>query len=252
MFTTDGSTPSFHKKGSINMCIDIAIKAGVPLEEAYRMASYNVARYYGMDDLLGGIAPGRLAHINLLYEKDDPHPLSVLAKGEWLVKDGVEMEQENQIDWEKYGITQASFDWELTEDDVQFSIPIGLKMENDVIMKPYAVEIDITRDSLPEGNPDAFLILMDRRGKWHVNTVIQGFTDRLGAICSSYSTTDDVIIIGKNKEDMKLATEKMKAMGGGIVIVHQGEVMMELPLSLQGVMYDGKMDTLIERELACI
>src|SRR5699024_2866453 len=88
--------------------------------------------------------------------------------------------------------------------------------------------------------------------KWRVNTVIQGFTDRLGAICSSYSTTDDVIIIGKDKEDMKLATEKMKAMGGGIVVVHEGEVMMELPLSLQGVMYDGKMDTLIEREQACI
>lgn len=251
MFTTDGSTPSFHESGHINMCVQIAISSGIPLEEAYRMASYNAAKYYGMDDLLGSIAPGRLAHINMLYEKDDPYPLAVLAKGKWLVKDGVEVEQQHPIDWKAYGIKKASYDWELTDADLQFSIPLGLKMENDVIMKPYAVEIDITGDSLPEGNPDAFLVLLDRHGKWGVNTVIQGFTDRLGAICSSYSTTDDVILIGKKKSDMKIAFQRMKEMGGGIVLVHNGEVIMELPLHLQGVMFDGKMQDLIEKEQTC-
>src|SRR5699024_9665506 len=81
MFTTDGSTPSFIENGVINQCLDIAMGAGVPLEEAYRMASYNVAAYYDMDHLLGSIAPGRIAHLNILYEKDDPNPFSVLAKG---------------------------------------------------------------------------------------------------------------------------------------------------------------------------
>ena len=33
-------------------------------------------------------------------------------------------------------------------------------MENDVIMKPYAVDIDITADYLPSGNDDAFLLLI--------------------------------------------------------------------------------------------
>src|SRR5690625_3832813 len=64
MYTTDGSTPSFYKRGLINVCIEIALKKGIPLEDAYRMATYNVAKYYQMDELLGSIAPGRLAHIN--------------------------------------------------------------------------------------------------------------------------------------------------------------------------------------------
>src|SRR5699024_8791283 len=55
MYTTDGSSPSFYEKGNINQCIDLAIKSGVPLEEAYRMASYNVSSYYGMDNLIGSI-----------------------------------------------------------------------------------------------------------------------------------------------------------------------------------------------------
>src|SRR5699024_4882326 len=252
MFTTDGSTPSFIENGVINQCLDIAMEAGVPLEEAYRMASYNVAAYYDMDHLLRSIAAGRIAHHNSLYEKDDPNTYSVMNKGEWIKKDGVPREKENQIDWEKYGLEKAVFDWELTEDDFQFSIPVGIKMINDVITKPYAVEIDITTDELSEESPDAFLMMIDREGKWCVNTVIQGFTDRLGAICSSFTTTDDVLVIGKKKTDMKRAMERMKEIGGGIVIVHEGEILMELPLHLHGQMYHGTMEELIEWEKSCI
>src|SRR5699024_12755606 len=91
-------------------------------------------------------------------------------------------------------------------------------MVNDVITKPYAVEIDITEEDLPEATPDAFLIMMDREGKWCVNTVIQGFTDWLGAICNSFTTKDDVIVISKQKKDMKQAMERMIEIECGIVI----------------------------------
>ena len=248
MFTTDGSTPSFYEKGMINQCIEIAIEKGIPLIEAYRMASYNIAKYYGMDELIGGIAPGRLAHINILYEKTDPTPLSVLAKGKWIMKDGVEIEQTDKINWEKHDVKQATYDWNLDEDDLQFSIPIGLKIENDVILKPYAVDIDITTRHLPEGTEEAFLLLIDRDGKWRVNTVIHGFTKQLGALCSSFSITDDIILIGKRKADMKIAWNRMKEIGGGIVLVHDGKIIYELPLKLEGAMYDGRMDQLINKE----
>src|SRR5690606_36234079 len=42
MYTTDGSTPSYNERGLINVCIEIALEKGVPLEDAYRMATYNV------------------------------------------------------------------------------------------------------------------------------------------------------------------------------------------------------------------
>lgn len=248
MFTTDGSTPTFNEKGLINKCIEIAINAGVPIEEAYRMGTYNVAKYFGKDELLGSIAPGRLAHINILYAKDDPTPLSVLAKGKWLVKDGVVQEQDQVIDWDKFGIKKATFDWELDAEDLQFSIPVGLKMENDVIMKPYAVQADITTEVLSKATDDAFLLFMDRYGKWRVNTVIDGFTRSLGGLCSSYSATGDLILIGKAKADMQLAWRRMKEIGGGIVLAHDGEIIYELPLALQGDMYVGGMQSLMAKE----
>lgn len=249
MYTTDGSSPTTLKDGIINQCIQIAIDEGVPLVDAYRMATFNVAKYYGLDNVLGSIAPGRLAHINVLYEKDDPTPLSVLAKGQWVMRDGVEMPRTKEINWEKYQIQRAQYDFDIDIDDLQFSIPIGVKLANDVILKPYAVDADITANNLPEDTEDAFLLLVDRHGKWRVNTVIHGFTDKLGALCSSYTATNDIILIGKQKSDMLLAWKRMKEIGGGIVLVHNGETLFELPLQLAGAMYDGNMDELMEKEI---
>src|SRR5699024_12885116 len=77
MYTTDGSSPSFYEQGNINQCIDVAIKSGVPLEEAYRMASYNVSSYYGFVNLIVRIAPEQLAHINIIYVNNDPYTLRI-------------------------------------------------------------------------------------------------------------------------------------------------------------------------------
>src|SRR5699024_6509295 len=115
MYTTDRSAQSTIKKELINQCIQIAIDEDVPLVDADQMARYKGAKAYGRDDLLVSIATGRLAHINILYEKDDPHPLSVLAKGEWIKRDGVSVSRTQKIDWEKYGIEKANFDFDLDE-----------------------------------------------------------------------------------------------------------------------------------------
>src|SRR5699024_7129891 len=177
-----------------------------------------------------------IAHINILTAKDHPHPESVLAKGKWIVQNGQEITMPEQINWTKSGITPLSIDWELDEDDLQFSLPIGLELVNDVIVKPYAVKLDHTLNVLPEKIKDAFLLLIDRHGKWRVNAIIHGFTKELGGLVSSYSPTGDIIFIGKNKLDMVQAWKRMKEIGGGIVLVHESEVIFELPLLLGGMM----------------
>ncbi|MUK88435.1 amidohydrolase family protein [Ornithinibacillus sp. L9] len=246
--TTDGATPGFYENGVMSLCVDIAIQKGIPLIEAYRMASYNVARHFHLDEQLGSIAPGRIANINILQMADNPHPESVLAKGKWMLKDGEEQEISSIIDWEKFQIKPLNFSWDMTMSDLQFSIPIGLDMVNDVIMRPYAIETDITLDVLPENREDAFLLLLDQNGEWRVNTTLRGFSNQLGALVSTFSQTGDIVFIGKNKHDMLLAWKRMKELGGGIVLVHQGEVLLEIPLSLSGKMYSGTMKELIQKE----
>ncbi|RDW18968.1 adenine deaminase C-terminal domain-containing protein [Oceanobacillus chungangensis] len=247
-FTTDGSTPEFIEKGLINQCIEIAIGKGIPSEEAYRMASYNAAKHVNLDEHVGSIAPGRVAHINFLVSKDNPHPESVLAKGKWVVKEGKVLELPTIINWKQYGIGPNTYDFDLHENDLQFSMPMGLEMVNDVIVKPYTIEADVSADTLANSIKDAFLLLIDKHGKWRVNTTIQGFTSNLGALASSFSASGDIVFIGKCKQDILAAWNRLKSIGGGIVIVHNGEILVELPLALAGMMSENSMGELIKQE----
>src|SRR5699024_6387526 len=97
--TTDGSTPAFYEYGMMNQCIKIAIEQGIPLAEAYQMATFNVARHFNMEEQVGSIGPGRIAHINILQAKDNPDPVSVLAKGKWILFDGKKQTACPKIDW---------------------------------------------------------------------------------------------------------------------------------------------------------
>ncbi len=43
--------------------------------------------------------------------------------------------------------------------------------------------------------------------------MLKGFATRVQGFVSSYSTTGDIIAVGKNKEDMLLAFKRMKEIG---------------------------------------
>ncbi|MDC3417494.1 adenine deaminase C-terminal domain-containing protein [Aquibacillus salsiterrae] len=245
-FTTDGSTPAFYEAGMINQCIRIAIEKGVPAIDAYLMASFHAAKHFNMHERLGAIGPGRVAHLNILDSIENPTPISVLAKGQWMKKDGKNIPFKHPLDWAKYEIKPLDLDWDIHLSDLQFSIPVGVKMTNDVIVKPYTISIDSNAEEIDNNNDESFIMLVDREGKWRVNTLIKGFTNTLGGLVSSYSTTGDIVFIGKSKRDLTLAFNRMKEIGGGIVLADQGKVIFELPLRLSGMMYDGSMESLIK------
>nr|WP_289039339.1 adenine deaminase C-terminal domain-containing protein [uncultured Allobacillus sp.] len=250
LFTTDGATPSFYEEeGMIERCIEIAIEEGVPVEEAYAMASINAAKYFNLDHRLGSIAPGRTAHINFLSSKENPLPTSVMAKGKWIVRNGVTAnDYMKPVDWPAYDFNSLKLDWEPNADDLHISMPFGMEMISDVLLKPYAVKTESNKNLLSRSNNEAYVLLMDKEGKWLTSTYIKGFTDSLGGLASSYSNTGDVILLGKKKSDIQLAFQRMKELGGGIVLAHKGEIIFELPLRLQGVMANLKMEDVIEKE----
>lgn len=232
--TTDGSTPAFHEQGVMDRLIEIALEKGVPAEDAYAMGSYNAARHYSLDRLIGMIAPGRLAHLNLLEHKENPRPISVLAKGEWIRRDGKDCYPDVGFSWENYGLVDSQINWDLTRDDFQFSLPVGMEMINAVITKPYYLQVDPSSDRPQFQEDECFLMLIDRKGQWHVNTILKGFATNVSGFASTYSSTGDVIILGKNKKDMLAAFQRAKELGGGIVLTEHGDVVAEIALPLMG------------------
>lgn len=248
IFTTDGSSSSFSDQGIIDQMIRIALEKGVPTIDAYNMGTINVAKYYNIQHLHGNIATGRVANINFLENESNPTPVSVLAKGKWIRKDGENTPFEDNMAWEEFGFEPLEMNWELTSHDMQFSMPFGIKMESAVITKPYSLAIDISGDELSREHDECFFMLIDRKGKWRVNTVIKGFAKELDGLASSYSNTGDIILIGKSKKDMMNAFNHMKEIGGGIVISEQGNIVTEIPLKLKGIMSNKRVEDLIEEE----
>ena len=248
MFNTDGSTSTFYEQGINDQMIRIAIEKGVPVIDAYNMATVNIARYYNIDHLHGNIATGRVANINFLSSIENPTPHSVLAKGKWVKRDGQVMDAYHSINWDEYGLKPMELDWELSVDDLQFSMPFGIKMENSVITKPYSIAIDASGEELSTDHDECFFTLLDRNGKWRINTLLKGFATNLSALASSFSNTGDIILIGKNKRDMLAAFDRMKELGGGIVMVEEEQVVCEVPLRLNGIMSNLPIKELINEE----
>lgn len=246
MMTTDGSTPRFHKEGVMDLCIKIALEAGVKPIDAYNMASYNVARYYNMDHLHGIIATGRFATLNILKDEYNPTPISVLSKGVWLKRDHEKLNVFQPVVWSKFDNLNLSYD--LTDNDFQFSMPIGIEMVNDVITKPYRINVKLNQNELSTTHDESLLLLIDRNGKWRVNTYIKGFATHVKGFATSYSNTGHIILIGKNIDDMKKAFLELKKLNGGIVLVENNEVVASIPLTIGGLLYDGPVEELIEKE----
>ena len=121
-------------------------------------------------------------------------------------------------------------------------------MENSVITKPYSISIEVLTDTLSSDHDECFFTLIDRNGKWRINTLLKGFATNLSALASSFSNTGDIILIGKSKKDMLFAFNRMKELGGGIVIAEDSEVITELPLPLGGIMSDLPVEELMVRE----
>ncbi|WP_377907583.1 adenine deaminase C-terminal domain-containing protein [Bacillus daqingensis] len=221
MMTTDGSPPHFMKQGVMEHLIALAVQEGVPFIDAVHMASWNVARHFYMDDVTGVLAPGRLANINLLPSTDDPFPEDVLAKGKWVRRHGEPCFPPIEVDWEAFGLHPLDLDWELKEVDFHFSMPLGMKMENEVIMKPYQIAHDLTGEELPADSDELFMVMLDRHGKWNVCTVIKGFAKSIYGFASSFSTTGDIMLIGRSKQGMREAFAELKRRKGGIVLMEE-------------------------------
>src|SRR3954469_22331012 len=67
MLTTDGATPSFYaERGMIGGALRVATACGVDPMRALQMATIDPATFLGLDEELGGIAPGRRATMVLL------------------------------------------------------------------------------------------------------------------------------------------------------------------------------------------
>jgi adenine deaminase len=240
MFCTDDKhLEDIEKEGHINTCIRKAIAMGVPAIKAYKMASFNTARAYQINNT-GAIGPGYLADIVIVDDLSKAEPSLVIKSGkivdeEWLGSFHYELKDESLLQTVKVG--------SLSLKDLDFA----QKGVNHVIeLVPNQLLTLHKEERIPGDNgkfiPDseyAKLVVAERHGKSGEVGVcpIKGYGIKNGAVATTVShDSHNIIAVGDNDDDILCAINELKKIQGGYVIASGNRIVDELPLTIGGLM----------------
>jgi adenine deaminase len=244
--------------GHIDEYIRIAVEGRIDPLDAVAMGSYNTARYYRVDHLVGSLAPGRQADILMVGDLEKFDVQSVIAKGTVVVADGERKHRFQRPVYPAFLQGTVGLKRPVEVEDLAVRAPAGRtkvtvraigaeSLLSDERRFELPVEADGTVAADVEG--DVLKVAMwDRYGRWAEPAVafMQGFQLKRGAIATSYNPFyNNVMALGTNDADMALAANTVNELGGGFVAVAEGEVLGSVALPLVGLLSDGDADEVV-------
>lgn len=266
MLTTDGSSPSFiAKHGGTDDLLRLAVSLGVQPVKAIQMCTLNPATFYGLDQELGGIAPGRRADILILPDLKNFRPDLVVAGGQVAAKDGRLEFRLAEPDWDSYGgrpLLDNSTGW-MDRPEI-FAVPAPpendpaggrtadfpvIDLAMNVITRRIDLSFPVTGGVLdPSVHPGLLHIcLVDQAGHWIARGFIRGLADRLEGFASTYNTAQGILVIGSDRKSMAQALREVARMDGGLALVEDSRVVYRMPLPIAGMMTSLDFDELAGR-----
>ncbi|HLW47484.1 MAG TPA: adenine deaminase C-terminal domain-containing protein [bacterium] len=262
MLTADGpEAATIVREGYLDHVIRQAIAAGIEPVLAYQMATLAPAAYVGLDEDLGGIAPGRRADIVVLDDLREPRPSTVFADGRIAAQDGVCTAVFPEIAWGDMIPARFTPSWNPAPALFEMPGPAAggpaasvafpaMVLENSVITRRRDIVIPV-RDGRLDPPPDVMrLVLLDPRGRWIVRGVLGNFARRLGGLASTFNVSAHLIVLGQDTADMARAARRVLELGGGIVAVEDGRTALEVPLPIGGIMAADRFPAIAERAAA--
>jgi adenine deaminase len=243
-------------KGYMNYVIRTAIELDIPPIKAYQMCTLNPARYFHLDDEMGAISPGKLADLLVLRDIHEPTPLKVMVNGQWVSEGKKLLTELKRPDFPFSTYATLDVKW-ILEDDLEVKANSSSSQEVPVIIFSDKTITRLDKVTLPVKNglvlpdPDQMVqkVAMPRTDGTGVSVAfIKGFTRNLGAI-SIGVCHDSVLpfVAGSNDRDMAVAFHWLAETGGGVVIIHNGQLLFDLPFPLGGVASDLPVDLLADR-----
>ena len=252
ILVTDDRHPT-DLKGHINDMVSRCVKEGVNPITAIKAASFNIACYFGLNNL-GAIAPGYRANLLVFDNLDDFKPEIVFKDGQIVAKDGkltVDIEHNEtptlrgsvNVKW----IEHEDFKIPAKSDTVRAIeiIPDSLLTKSTKakikVINGFA-EADVENDILK------ITVLERHRATGNIGKgFVKGFGLKSGAIASTVAhDSHNMIIIGTNDADMETAAIELVKSQGGKVVVNNGEVLAKLPLPIAGLMSDKSFEEILE------
>lgn len=265
MLCTDNiSVARLQTQGHMDWIISLCADMGINPIKAIKMATYNTARSYHMDDQIGSLTPGRFADIVLTDSLSRINPLFVFKDGELIARDRKLLRNaDNDYSGMRTpgvpGLDTLAPDQldivplEVSEDGTRAKVILfdvygrGHAKFHQEVWVPF-------RDGrvVPEldGQKLARLSVVQRYadGARHiVNGLFKGVYVETGAVATFWpAPTPYFVAVGQDREEMCHCLKQVDAYSGACIVTQDKVNKAVMPLEIYGVMADMSVDALTE------
>jgi adenine deaminase len=266
-FVTDDRHPEdLLSEGHIDDLARKAVAQGLDPVIAVQMASINTAEYFGLRNV-GAIAPGYRADLLVVDDLERFGIAQTFAAGQLVAEQGRFLPS-------PAGLPRVPLKSTMHPDlCLDFTVAAGEGPAKVIGVIPEQIITERLSAQVPVENGQAMAdpahdLLKMAVVERHRNTgnvglgFVKGFGLRKGAIASSVAhDSHNIVVVGANDADMRAAVEAVAEMGGGQVVVADGQVKAQLPLPIAGLMSDQPLEevrdriealTAAARELGCV
>lgn len=242
MLVSDGMFPEHLLQwGNMDWVVAQAVEHGIEPLRAIQMATINPARYFRLDHLLGCIAPGRLAHLQVASSLERPTPRLVLAKGRVAARDGELVQGVAGEASANLGTRPLSLAAPKPEDFLVKAKSGGNKIpvigvKDQTVTTREEMELPAADGRYQPQGDICVVTLFSRDGGSKGQGFVKGFCPGLGGLAASIShEVHGLMALGQNPEDMARAAGEVLDMRGGVALVQDGQVRAQVPLALGGI-----------------
>lgn len=250
--TDDSHAETLVEDGHMDRVLRHAIAEGLPPMIAIQMATLNTAEHFGVAREVGMIAPGRWADILVVPDLTDFRPRLVLARGEVLAEDGEWRKALPSMTYPDWAVHSVHLKRPLTAADFRLPLPPGSNglvrahvigvIENQAPTRHLHFELRATHGTIQAdfGRDLAKVALVERHratGEVTVGLVHGfGFTERCAIASTVAHDSHHMIVVGTDDTLMAQATNYLAEIGGGQVVIKDGEIVGLVELPIAGLM----------------
>jgi adenine deaminase len=249
--TDDCHSGTLVNDGHMNRVVRHAIDCGCDPLVALQMATINTATHFGLERDIGSLAPGRRADVILTSDLKTLPIETVIARGQIVAENGTCTVDCPHYDWPGTARTTVNMGKSLTGEDFTIRAPQGANavtanvigvVENQAPTKALQFELPVTEGRVQPNGDVAQIALVERHRATGnvVNAFVSGFgyTGNMAMASTVAHDSHHMIVVGTDRDQMALAANRLKDVGGGITLFRDGEELALVKLPIAGLMSD--------------
>jgi adenine deaminase len=260
LVTDDVNPQTLVEQGHLNHVVRRAMEEGVDPVTAIKLATLNVARYFKLDQDLGSIAPGKCADILLIEDLRTMEPSTVITDGRVILDQGRLI-----FDFPKFAYPERirnsmNLKRELTAEDFRLATVRDRQSEtrvNVIGIIENSARTEARRATLavkggiiqPSTEQDVVrLACIDRHhGTGQISLAFaHGFQLKSGAVASTVAhDSHNLIVMGIDEQEMAFAANELVRIGGGMIVVENGQVLAAVPMTIAGLMSEKSLSEVV-------